>query len=64
MCSDITVRELAGMAFDEDVTCQIWTLQYETVFIGSFEEAKHSDYADMKIGSFQIEDGVLVMNIY
>lgn len=64
MCSDITVRELASMALDEDAVCQIWTLQYETVFIGSFEEAKHSDYADMKIGSFQIEDGVLVMNIY
>lgn len=64
MCSDITVRELAGMALDEDAMCQIWTPQYGTVFNGSFEEAKHSDYADMRIGSFQIEDDMLVMNIY
>ena len=25
MHSDITVRELASMAIDEDVVCQIWT---------------------------------------
>lgn len=63
MCSDITVRDLASMAIDEDVTCQIWTPQYGTVFNGSFEEAKDSDYADREVDSFQVEDGVFVMNI-
>lgn len=63
MCSDITVRELAGMAPDEDAMCQIWTPQYGTVFSGSFEEAKYSAYADREIDNFQVEDGVFVMNI-
>lgn len=63
MCSDITVRELAGMTLDEDVVCQIWTPQHGTVFSGSFEEAKYSAYADRKIDNFQVEDGVFVMNI-
>lgn len=61
--SDITVRDLAGMALDEDVVCQIWTPQQGTVFDGSFDEAKDSDYADREVDSFQIEDGVFVMNI-
>ena len=63
MHSDITVRDLASMAIDEDVTCQIWTPQYGTVFNGSFEEAKYSAYADRENDNFQVEDGVFVMNI-
>lgn len=64
MHSDITVRDLASMAIDEDVVCQkIWTPQYGTVFNGSFEEAKYSAYADREIDNFQVEDGVFVMNI-
>lgn len=31
MSSDITVRDLASMAIDEDVVCQIWTPQQGTV---------------------------------
>lgn len=61
--SDITVRDLAGMALDEDIVCQIWTPLHGTVFDGSFEEAKDSDYADMEVDNFQVEDGVFVMNI-
>lgn len=61
--SDITVRDLADMAIDEDVVCQIWTPLHGTVFDGSFEEAKDSDYADREVDNFQIEDGVFVMNI-
>lgn len=63
MCSDITVRDLASMAIDEDVVCQIWTPLHETVFNGSFEEAKYSAYADREVDNFQIEDGIFVMNI-
>lgn len=63
MSSDITVRDLAGMALDEYATCQIWTPLRVTVFNGSFEEAKASDYADIIVDNFQVEDGVFVMNI-
>lgn len=63
MCSNITVRDLASMAIDEDVVCQIWTPLHGTVFNGSFEEAKYSAYADREVDNFQIEDGVFVMNI-
>jgi hypothetical protein len=52
MHSDITVRELASMAIDEDVVCQIWTPLHGTVFNGSFEEAKYSAYADREIDNF------------
>lgn len=61
--SDITVRDLAGMALDEDIVCQIWTPLHGTVFDGSFDEARDSDYADREVDSFQIEDGVFVMNV-
>nr|DAE15874.1 MAG TPA: hypothetical protein [Siphoviridae sp. ctu9a31] len=61
--SEITVRELAGMALDEYATCQIWTPLRGTVFNGSFDEARDSDYADREVDSFQVEDGVFVMNI-
>ena len=63
MHSDITVRELASMAIDEDVVCQIWTPLRGTVFNGSFEETKDSDYADIIVDNFQVEDGVFVMNV-
>lgn len=63
MSSDITVRDLASMAIDEDVVCQIWTPLHETVFNGSFEEAKYSAYADREVDNFQVEDGIFVMNI-
>ena len=63
MCSDITVRELAGMALDEYAMCQIWSALCGTVFSGSFEEAKSSEYADIIVDNFQIEDDVFVMNV-
>lgn len=63
MHSDITVRDLASMAIDEDVVCQIWAPLHGMVFNGSFEEAKYSIYADREIDNFQVEDGVFVMNI-
>lgn len=63
MCSDITVRELAGMDLDEDAMCQIWTPQYGTIFDSSFNEAKNCPYANSAVDSFQIEDGVFIMNI-
>lgn len=63
MSSDITVRDLAGMALDEYATCQIWTPLRGTVFNGSFEEDKSSEYADIIVDNFQIEDGVFVMNV-
>lgn len=63
MYSDITVKELASMALDEDAMCQIWTPLHGTVFNGSFEEAKYSAYADREIDNFQVKDGVFVMNI-
>ena len=61
--SEITVRDLAGMALGEYATCQIWTPLHGTVFDGSFDEVRDSDYADREVDSFQIEDGVFVMNI-
>lgn len=63
MSSDITVRDLASMAIDEDVVCQIWTPLHGTVFNGSFEEAKYSTYVDREVDNFQVEDGIFVMNI-
>lgn len=63
MCSDITVRDLASMAIDEDAVCQIWAPLHGTVFNGSFDEAKSSTYADIIVDNFQVEDGVFVMNI-
>jgi hypothetical protein len=63
MSSDITVRDLASMALDEDAMCQIWTPLYGTIFDGSFNEAKNCPYINSTVDSFQVEDSVFVMNI-
>lgn len=60
--SDLTVRELASMAADEEIACQIWSPQYGTLFDGSFEEAKNCVYANRVVDNFSVEDGLFVMN--
>ena len=61
--SDITVKDFASMAIDEDSICEIWKEPIGTAFSGSFEEAAYSPYADSTVNTFSIEDGVFVMNI-
>lgn len=63
MCSDVTVKELASMALDEEAMCQIWTPRYGTIFDGSFREAENCQYINSAVDIFQIEDGVFVMYI-
>ncbi|MDE5965853.1 MAG: hypothetical protein K2G89_03380 [Lachnospiraceae bacterium] len=60
----MTVYDLANLYIESGETMQIWNLDTEsTVFEGTFDEAKYSDYADCEVGSFGIENGIIVINI-
>lgn len=58
---DITVRNLAELALDEDAICRIW--DGGVVFEGSFSEAVECRYADEIVSSIEAGGDVFVMNI-
>lgn len=61
----MTVYELSDLYIESTEEMEIWNGSTEkTVFKGSFDEAKESDYAECEVGSFGIEDGIIVINIY
>lgn len=61
----MTVYELADLYMRGAENMQIWSAEtQETVFEGSFREAKESKYADCDVSSFSIEDEIIVINIY
>ena len=55
MSSDITVRDLADMAIDEDVICQIWTPQQGTVFNSSFGKLSTHHTLTGKLITFRLK---------
>lgn len=60
----MTVYELCEFYVDEEAEVRIWSGEEESqVFLGTFHSASLSKYADKLIGSFGIEDGVIVINI-
>lgn len=60
----MTVYELADLYLCKTEIMQIWSVDAEnTVFEGSFDEAKESEYAECEVTSFGIEDGMIVINI-
>ncbi len=60
----MTLYELCDAYINDSEDMEIWDLEKEeTVFSGSFDEAKESDYADCEIGTFGIEQGKIVINI-
>lgn len=60
----MTVYELIDLYINSGENMQIWNGSTgQTVFEGSFEDAKDSRWADCIVESFGIEDGILVINI-
>ena len=60
----MSVYELANLYIEGSKDMQIWNGNtQETVFEGTFDEAKYSNFADCEVLSFGIEDGILVINI-
>lgn len=60
----MTVYELCELYIDEEEEVRIWSYKEESqVFIGTFCSALLSEYADELVGSFGIEDGIIVINI-
>lgn len=61
----MTVYELADLYIESVEDMEIWNGNVEeTVFKGTFDEAKESDYAECEVGSFGIENGIIVINIF
>lgn len=61
----MTVYELADLYIGSKEDMQIWNGSTEkTVFEGSFDGAKRSNYAEYEVGSFGIENGMIVINIF
>lgn len=60
----MTVSELAYLAIDEDMRCQVYYIDEEkTVFDGSFSDVEDDLCANEIVRSFSIDDGIFVMNI-
>lgn len=60
----MTVYDLTDLYIEQSEKMEIWNVETEqTVFTGSFDEAKESDYADCEVGTFGIESGKIVINI-
>ena len=60
----MTVRELAELYIEGSDNMEIWEIEKEqTVFNGTFCEAITCEYAEREVGSFGVEDGIIVMNI-
>lgn len=61
----MTVYDLTDLYIDGMEDMQIWNGTTETtVFEGTLDEAKNSKYADYEVGSFGIENGIIVINIF
>lgn len=61
----MTVYELADLYIESMEDMEIWDGAAEkTVFEGTFDEAIESDYAECEVGSFGIENGIIVINIF
>lgn len=63
MNTDVTVKELASMAADQDTRCQVWSPMHGVVFDGTFEELLTSHLGNKTVDNFSIEDEIFVMNI-
>lgn len=61
----MSVCELCELYIEGSDVMEIYdTQKHETVFRGTYDEAQVCDYYDHEISSFEIQDGILVINIY
>lgn len=61
---DFTVYDLCWLYIEDSEEMTIWDLRTEAeVFRGPFDEAMLSDYSDMIVKSYGIENGIICINI-
>lgn len=64
MVKGMTVYDLADLYINDGEDMEIWNSETdETVFRGTFDEAKDSDFAYCEVSTFGIENGKIVINI-
>ena len=63
--AEITVFDLCSLYIEYDEEVVIWSIQEKKeVFRGTFSEAMYSsEFADYTVGSFDIENGIICINI-
>lgn len=60
----MTVYELCELYIDNLENMEIWSCdEQSTVFRGTFEEAQYCEYAEEVVQSFEIENGMVIINI-
>lgn len=60
----MAVYDLANLYINDGEDMEIWSSEEDkTVFRGTFDEVKDSDYADCEVETFGIENGIIVINI-
>lgn len=60
----MNVYEFCRLYTEGGEIMEIWSLpKQRTVFRGTFDEAKFSDFSDREVMSFGIEDGIICINI-
>lgn len=58
-------EDLLNAYIEQSEDCELWDCELEeTVYSGVIEDVYYTKYANMKVGSFGIENGILVVNIY
>jgi hypothetical protein len=61
----MTVYDLCNAYIDGSDEVEIWSIdKEETVFKGTHDEALYTEYAGEEVGSYGIENGIIVINIY
>lgn len=60
----IDLYSLCELYIESQEEMQVWDNEQEkTVFSGTFHDAQFSEFSDAEVGSFGIENGVIVVNI-
>lgn len=60
----IDLYTLCELYLESSENMEVWDNETEkTVFSGTFHEAQFSEFSDAEVGSFGIENGVIVVNI-
>lgn len=61
---EFTVYDLCWLYIESNEEMTIWNLEAEMeVFRGSFDEAMLSDYSDVIVQSYGVENGIICINI-
>ena len=62
--SHVSVGQFCSLSIDDRECVRIWSAEESRVlFEGTYNEAMASKYTEVQVGSFNVEDGIVCINI-